>query len=199
MHVLLDDDLGRLILRRLRPWHRMLSRWQAARLDRQLADGARPEASAILAARAMQLTSRPFRRDLAGSLQRILAAAGWPSAVDSALPVTARMPLPDDRPGPAEPSSRVVPGARPVLPVAAHPSRGVARPPQVPVRRARIRQSASGLAGLAGRLLEPGPVPVRGVAIVSQLLADGRGPLYREACPDDLGAIVARAAQELTI
>jgi hypothetical protein len=34
--------------------------------------------------------------------------------------------------------------------------------------------------------------------MVSQLLADGRGPLYREACRDDLGAIIERAAQALT-
>ena len=26
MHVLLDDDLGRLTVRRLRPWHRWLAR-----------------------------------------------------------------------------------------------------------------------------------------------------------------------------
>ena len=38
MHVLLDDGLGRLTLRRLRPWHRMLARALADRLDRQLAD-----------------------------------------------------------------------------------------------------------------------------------------------------------------
>jgi len=36
------------------------------------------------------------------------------------------------------------------------------------------------------------------VAIVSLLLADGTGPLYREACRDDLGAIIERATQALT-
>ncbi len=49
MHVLLDDDLGRLTVRRLRPWHRWLARGLAARLDHQLAEGTRPESSAILA------------------------------------------------------------------------------------------------------------------------------------------------------
>ena len=78
MHVLLDDELGRLTVRRLRPWHRWLARGLAARLDRQLADGAQPEASAILAARAMFLTSAEFRRGLAASLRRILAAAARP-------------------------------------------------------------------------------------------------------------------------
>jgi hypothetical protein len=78
MHVLLDDDLGRLTVRRLRPWHRMMARGLAARLDRQLADGVPPEASAILAARATFLTSVGFRRALAASLRRILAASASP-------------------------------------------------------------------------------------------------------------------------
>ncbi len=83
------------------------------------------------------------------------------------------------------------------LPAAAHRSTGVARQPHVPVRRTRISRSAAELAELAGQLVQPGPVPARGVAMVSQLLADGRGPLYREACPEDLGAIVGHAVQTL--
>ena len=160
MHLLLDDDQGRPTLRRLRPWHRMLARFLGARLDRELAGGSSPGASASLAARAMQLTSMEFRRDLAVSLQRILAAAGQLPAVV--------------------------------------PSRTVAaRPPRVPLRRARISRSASELAELAGHLVEPGPVPAQGVAMVSQLLANGNGPLYREACRDDLAAIIERAARAL--
>ena len=80
MHVLLDDDRGRLTVRRLRPWHHWLARALAARLDRQLADGAQPEASAMLAARAVFLTSDGFRRGLAASLRRILAAAAAAAA-----------------------------------------------------------------------------------------------------------------------
>ena len=162
MYVLLEDDLGRLTLRRLWPWHRMLAGFLAARLDRQLAQGARPEESVSLAARSMRLTSARFRRDLAANLQRILKAAGL------------------------------------VRPVAVYSSRGVSRQPHVPLRRARISKAAPELAELAARLVEPGPVPVRGVAMVSQLLADGGGPLYREACLDDLGAVVERAARALT-
>ena len=75
MHVLLDDDRGGLTARRLWPWERVLARGQAARLDRELAEGASPEANATLAARAARLTSTEFRRDLAASLRRILAAA----------------------------------------------------------------------------------------------------------------------------
>ena len=163
MHVLLDDNQGQLTLKRLWPWHQILARGQAARLDRALAEGASPEASASLAARAAQLTSTGFRRDLAASVRRILVAAGPPA-----------------------------------LPVAAHAPLGSTRRLSVPLRTTRIRRSAPLLAEVASRLLEPGPVPVRGVAMVAQLLADGTGPLYREAARDDLGAMLERAANGLT-
>ena len=163
MHVLLDDDRGQLTLKRLWPWHQILARGQAARLDRALAEGTSPEANASLAARAAQLTSMAFRRDLAASVRRILVAAGPPA-----------------------------------LPVAAHAPLGSTRRLSVPLRTTRIRRSAPLLAEVASRLLEPGPVPVRGVAMVARLLADGTGPLYREAARDDLGAMLERAANGLT-
>jgi hypothetical protein len=171
MHVLLDDDRGRLTLKRLWPWHQMLARGLAARLDRELAEGASPEASASLAARAAELTSTRFRHDLAASLRRILLAASARSVAAPARSV-------------AVPASRL--------------SLGVARSPRVPLSTTRIGQSASLLAELASRLLEPGPVPVRGVAMVTQLLADGAGPLYRQAADADLDALVASAAAALT-
>jgi hypothetical protein len=174
MHVLLEDDQGSLTIQRLRPWGRLMARCLAARLDRELAGGTRPETTRPLAVRAIRLTSMEFRRDLATSLQRILAAAG--------LPVE---------------QARTRGGAVRALPAPAHRSTGVARPPYVPVRRTRISRSAPELAELAGQLVQPGPVPARGVAIVSQLLADGRGPLYREACPEDLGAIAGQAVRAL--
>ncbi len=160
MHALLDDDLGRLTVRRLRPWHRLLARGLATRLDRQLAAGVRPEANPILAARAMVLTSAGFRRGLAANLRRMVVAAA-----------------------PVAPDARL--------------SARVARQPHVPLRRDRIARSAPGLAALAGSLAAQGPVPARGVAMVSQLLADGGGPLYRTACRDDLNAIIERASQAL--
>jgi hypothetical protein len=200
MHVLLHDDLGRLTLRRLRPWHRLLARSRAARLDRELADGKSPEASATLAARAMQLTATNFRRDLAASLQRILAA-GESSAVMRPLPFPARPPYPDGTalPGQADagyPAGTRVGAARP-LSAAAHPPVAY-RPARIPIRLERINQSAPLLAALASRLVEPVPVPAPGVAMVCLLLADGTGPLYREACRDDLSAIIDRATQALT-
>jgi hypothetical protein len=166
MHVLLDDDLGRLTVRRLSPWHRLLARGLAASLDRQLAGGARPEANAILAARAMVLTSARYRRALAANLRRMLAASASPQA-------------------------------RP-RPVTAARSAGVAFPPYVPIRRDRIARSAPELTGLADCLTVRGPVPARGVALVSQLLADGGGPLYRTGSRGDLDDLIGRAAQALT-
>jgi hypothetical protein len=160
-HVLLRDDRGRLTLRRLRPWHRLLARCAAAMLDRELAAGTSPETSAALAARASQLTSTRFRRDLATSVQRILVATVEPP---------------------------------PVIPLRS----ATCYPPQLPLRRARIRQSAGPLAEMAGHLTTPGPVPVQGVAMASQLLADGTGPLYYEACGNDLGDIIEKVARALT-
>ena len=165
MHVLIDDDLGRLTIRRLWPWHRLLARCLAPNLDRQLADGTRPEASAVLAARAMVLTSVRYRRGLAASLRRTLAAS-------------------------------MSPQARP-RPMAASRSAGAARQPHVPLRRDRIAGSASELDGLARSLAGQNPVPVQGVAMVSQLLADGGGPLYRVGARDNLDALIERAAQAL--
>lgn len=75
---------------------------------------------------------------------------------------------------------------------------GPARAPRVPVRTSRVSRSAPLLAEVNSRLLQPGPVPVRGVAMVSHLLADGAGPLYREASRDDLGALAEQAARALT-
>ena len=157
MHVLLEDDLGRLTLRPLRPWHRLLARCQAARLDRELAAGTRPEANVGLTARAMRLTSGGYRRDLATSLLRILAG----------------------------------------LAPAAQSSPSATRTPRVPLRLARISECAPLLAELASRLVEPGPVPVQGVAMVSQLLADGTGPLYRQASRDALDHLVLQATHAL--
>ena len=138
MHVLLDDDRGQLTVKRIWPWHQILSRIQAARLDRALAAGTSPEASASLAARAAQLTSTGFRRDLAASVRRILVAAGSP-----ALPVAAGPPA--------------LPGAAgmPALPLAAHALLGSARPSRLPLDTARIGRSAPLLAEVASRLLEP--------------------------------------------
>lgn len=160
-HVLLRDDLGCFTLRRLRPWHRLLARFAAGRLDRELAAGVDGETGVLLAARAMQLTSMKSRRDLATSLQCILAVAGQ-------------------------------------LAAGAPSQAGTVRPLRVPLCRARISRSAGPLAALADSLAAPGPVSVQGTAMVSQLLADGTGSLYREANVDELDAIIEKMSQALT-
>ena len=202
MQVLLHDELGRLTLRRLRPWHRVLARSRAARLDRELAGGVSPEASATLAARAIRLTSTGFRRGLAASLQRILAAAGEPPAFLRSQTVAVRPPYAGGAamPGRADAGYPAGPraGVAHPLPAAAHPPLAAAPLPRIPLRLERVCRSGPLLAELAGRLAEPGPVPVQGVAMVSHLLADGTGPLYRAACLDDLDAIIERAAHALT-
>src|SRR4029077_9326 len=163
IYVLLARDLGRLTVQRLRPWHRLLARCMAPSLDRRLADGARPEANAVLAARAMVLTSPRYRR--------ALAAGPW-----------VRPPPSSPRPGAGSLrrmlAASVSPHARPRLMTASR-SAGVARQPYIPLRRDRIAGSASELDGLARSLAGQSPVPAQGVAMVSQLLADGGGPLYR--------------------
>jgi hypothetical protein len=168
MHVLLEDDQGRLTLCRLRPWHRLAARFLAGRLDHELASGARPEADPSLAARAIRLTSTNFRRDIAVSLQRLLAA-------------------------------RSRHGAESALAMPAYSCARLAGSPHVPVQQARISRSAPEIEELAGRLIAPGPVPARGVAMVTQLLTDGGGPLYRRACHEDLRAIVEQATRALEV
>jgi hypothetical protein len=73
-----------------------------------------------------------------------------------------------------------------------------ARPARLPLNRAQITQSAVPLATLAACLIAPGPLPAQGVAMVSHLLADGTGPLYRQAPGDDLAAIIATATRALS-
>jgi hypothetical protein len=74
MLVLLEEN-GCPVARTVRPWDRLLVRWHACRLDRDLADGASPDATIPLALRAQLLVRGPTRRDLARSASRVLAAA----------------------------------------------------------------------------------------------------------------------------
>jgi hypothetical protein len=73
VYVLIDDDFDRLVLRKLRPWHVLRTRLQAATLDRELARGDAPESCEYLAVRAQQLSSPRYRRALAASLQRLVS------------------------------------------------------------------------------------------------------------------------------
>jgi len=59
-------------------WLRLSVLVHRARLDRMLAEGGDPAASQELGLRARQITSEPYRRTLADSFDRILAAAEGP-------------------------------------------------------------------------------------------------------------------------
>jgi hypothetical protein len=165
MHVLLDDDFGRLTVQRVSPWHRLLARVLAVRLDRQLAGGTRPEATATLAARAMFLTSARYRRALATSLRRLLAASAVQPAslrpmAEAQSPLAAfkpHVPLRRDRIARSAPELAVLANCltapRPV------PARGVALVSQLltdgcsPLYRAAAQQDLGGLIDQASEAL----------------------------------------------
>jgi hypothetical protein len=88
MNVLLktDADLG---LCRVRIGDRVRARLQASRLDLQLAGGASPESSVILALHAARLHEPLHRKDLADSLWRIAAATERPARLKAPLCRTA--------------------------------------------------------------------------------------------------------------
>jgi len=58
---------------------RLLARLRGRSLDRALSDGADQTTSVRLTARAAQLTARPMREELAGSLEQLLDTAGKPA------------------------------------------------------------------------------------------------------------------------
>ena len=93
-------------------------------------------------------------------------------------------------------AASVAPGSRPLSLTPAR-SAGAAIYPYVPLRRDRIAGAAEELAGLAECLTARRPVAARGVALVSQLLADGGGPLYRVSSRDDLDELIEQASQAL--
>ena len=78
MIVVLEHDAG-LGLRRVRLRDRLLARLRAASLDAELAAGASPESSVVLALHAGHLCRPSQRRLLARSLTRVVAAADGPA------------------------------------------------------------------------------------------------------------------------
>jgi hypothetical protein len=59
---------------------------------------------------------------------------------------------------------------------------------RVTTSAARVSRVRADLERLAERLLEPGPVNARGVALTQDLLSDGTGPLFWAESADDLEA-----------
>jgi hypothetical protein len=154
MLILLDDLAQCVAMRTATPVQRIAARIRATRLDRDLAAGASPDSSPLLALRAQALVRPSMRRALARRVQQLLddAAHEEPTRVVSA---------------------------------------------RVPVRRERILPVADALRLLIDRLLTPGPVPARGVAVVHDLLTDGAGPLYYVRGHDDLLDVVLDAVEQL--
>ena len=65
-----------------------------------------------------------------------------------------------------------------------------------PVRTGAIRRD---LERVASRLLEPGPVAARGVALAQELLTDGAVPLFWTESPDDLRARLRTVLEALEL
>ncbi|HEY7143001.1 MAG TPA: hypothetical protein VH637_02040 [Streptosporangiaceae bacterium] len=155
MFVLLQDR-GCPVIRRVRWRDRMQVRLRARRLDAELARGACPDGTVVLALRARQLTGMRARRHLARAVRRVLAAAtGRPRA---------RLPVPvcQDQVARSAPEfSELICGLLSACPVSA---RGVACASVLlgdgggPLYhracpddlRARVREAASALSPLAG-------------------------------------------------
>ena len=156
----------------------------------------------LLTMRRLWPWQRILARSAAGRLDSALARGAPPEASVSLAARAARLTSTPFRRDLAASLRRILLAVgEPGLPVAARSPLGAARPVRVPLRPAPISGSAPLLADLASRLLEPGPVPVRGVAMVTELLADGAGPLYRDTDPHtagDLTVLAARAVDALT-
>jgi hypothetical protein len=153
MLLLVSDFDKALIARDATPWERLLARICAARLDRELACGASPDASATLALRARALLRPQTQSQLAQQVARVLVDATGPP--------------------------RRVMGSR------------------VPVRRNSIQAAAGTFRKLADRLLDPGPLPVQGIAMVRNLLTDGAGPIYHPGHAGELPSALERALAAL--
>jgi hypothetical protein len=87
MLVLLLNEGDCPIARPVRPWDRIVVGLRARHLDRDLADGASPDGSVVLAVRAQMLVQTPARRELARGAQRVLAAATQVSGARIRVPL----------------------------------------------------------------------------------------------------------------
>lgn len=90
MLVLLDNGETGPIPAEAGPRDRLRARWHADHLDHELADGASPDSTIDRSLRAQSLVQFCTRRDLARSMQRILAAA-------TQRPAAGRLPAPVSR------------------------------------------------------------------------------------------------------
>jgi hypothetical protein len=75
------------------------------------------------------------------------------------------------------------------------PARGFSS--RAPIRRERVNRAEPEIRKLITALRATGPIPSRGVAIATNLLTDGRGPIYNPTAPDNLTTTVALAVEHL--
>jgi len=110
----------RLVLRSTTAWSQVRSHLFADSLDRQIAEGARPESNLLLASRAADLVAPEFRLALANDWRHMLEKARMTSAIVSVR----RIPLCRDRIRDAEPQIEAMLAALSIpLPL---PAQGVA-------------------------------------------------------------------------
>ena len=83
--------------------------------------------------------------------------------------------------------------ARSLTRIAAASTAPAGRRAQAPLCRPAVNRAHAELAQVVHRLMDTGPVDVRGVARVRRLLTDGTGPLYRSGPPDLLRSELAAA------
>jgi hypothetical protein len=81
-------------------------------------------------------------------------------------------------------------------------NQAAAPPPRLPAPQPlaqlpRVTAARHELETLRNRVLLPGPVNVRGMALVHNLLTDGSGPLFRLRSQEDLADLAIRAAHAL--
>jgi hypothetical protein len=68
---------------------------------------------------------------------------------------------------------------------------------KVPVRRSSIQAAADIFSELIDRLSGPGPLPVKGIAMVRNLLTDGAGPIYHQGSAEELCSALNQALASL--
>ncbi len=137
--------------RRLRSWDRLLANWRGFGLDAQLAAGASPDGTRLLAVRARILVAPARRNRLARNWDLLVRAAK------------------------ERPAGRL----------------------RAPLCRDRILAAAPDILAMERALRAGLPVPARGVAMASSLLADATGPVYNRRSPVELRDVVRAAVTHL--
>lgn len=121
----------------------------------------------------------------AGSLDRELARGDTPESCEYLAVRAQQLSSPRYRRALAASLQRLVTGERSTASM------------QYLIGRKRVAAAADELSDLAERLRQPGLVSAHGVAMVSELLREGNGPLYQDRGPAALRHAAQRAIQAL--